>query len=156
MSTWPSGPLRHRVPCCTRLAAMVAPVPSGSRPSLRERNHERTRDEIAGHALDLFVARGFDAVTVDDIAASAGISRRTFFRYFETKEDALLPADASRLQRLEQALRERPPAEGDRKSTRGALLELAHDYENGSTEVQIGRASCRERVCQDVSSTVGA
>lgn len=113
---------------------MVAAVPPRSRPNLRERNHERTRDEIAGHALDLFVARGFDAVTVDDIAASAGISRRTFFRYFETKEDALLPADASRLQRLEQALRERPAAEGAFDAVRGAVLELAHDYETGSTE----------------------
>ena len=109
-------------------------VPSRSRPNLRERNHERTRDEIARHALALFVAHGFDAVTVDDIASTAGISRRTFFRYFDTKEDALLPADASRLQRLEQALRARPPAEGPFDAVRGAVLELARGYETGSEE----------------------
>lgn len=109
-------------------------MPSRSRPSLRERNHERTRDEIARQALSLFVAHGFDAVTVDDIAASAGISRRTFFRYFDTKEDALLPADASRLQRLEEALRARPAAEGAFDAVRGAVLELARDYETGSPE----------------------
>lgn len=109
-------------------------MPARSRPTLRERNHERTRDEIARHALALFVAHGFDAVTVDDIAASAGISRRTFFRYFDTKEDALLPADASRLQRLEQALRARPPAEGPFDAVRGAVLELARSYDTGSEE----------------------
>lgn len=109
-------------------------MPSQSRPSLRERNHQRTRDDIARHALALFVAHGFDDVTVDDIAASAGISRRTFFRYFDTKEDALLPADASRLQRLEQALRARPPAEAPFDAVRGAVLELARDYETDSTE----------------------
>jgi AcrR family transcriptional regulator len=103
-------------------------------PSLRERNHERTRAEIAHHALALFAAHGFDDVTVEDIAASAGISRRTFFRYFDTKDDALLPGDASRLQRLEEALRARPPTEGAFDAVRGAVLEFAQDYETGSHE----------------------
>ncbi|MDY7104675.1 MAG: TetR family transcriptional regulator [Actinomycetota bacterium] len=107
---------------------------SQPRPGLRERNHERTRAEIAEHALALFAAHGFDDVTVDDIAASAGISRRTFFRYFDTKDDALLPEDASRLRRLEQALRTRPPEEGAFDAVRGAVLELAQDYETSSEE----------------------
>jgi len=109
-------------------------VPSRSRPNLRERNHERTRDEIAQHALALFAAHGFDDVTVDEIAASAGISRRTFFRYFDTKDDALLPGDASRLQRLEEALQARPGAEGAFDAVRTAVLELAEDYETSSEE----------------------
>ena len=109
-------------------------MPSQPRPSLRERNHERTRAEIAEHALALFAVHGFDDVTVDDIAAAAGISRRTFFRYFDTKEDALLPGDASRLRRLEEALRARPPAEGAFDAVRGAVLELAQDYETSSEE----------------------
>lgn len=105
-----------------------------ARPSLRERNHERTRAEIAQHALALFAAHGFDDVTVDDIAASAGISPRTFFRYFDTKEDALLPWDAGQLQRLEEALRAQPPAEGAFDAVRGAVLELAQEYETNSEE----------------------
>lgn len=130
MPICPAVPQWHGVPPGTR----VTDVSTRPRPSLRERNHERTRAEIAHHALALFAAHGYDDVTVEDIAASAGISRRTFFRYFDTKDDALLPGDASRLQRLEEALRARPPAEGAFDAVRGAVLELAQDYETGSHE----------------------
>ena len=49
------------------------------------RRPSTTQDHIAGVALDLFVARGFDEVSVDDVAAAAGIARRTLFRYYPTK-----------------------------------------------------------------------
>ncbi len=58
-----------------------------SAPGLRERKRAQTRARIIDGALKLFVRRGFEAVTLDDIAAAAGISRRTFFHYFESKED---------------------------------------------------------------------
>ena len=58
-------------------------------PSRRARKKERTRRDIFTAAMRLFVARGFDAVTIDDICAAADVARGTFFLHFPTK-DALL------------------------------------------------------------------
>jgi len=55
----------------------------------RGRRPSTTRAHVAQVALDLFARQGFDATTVDQIAAAVGISRRTFFRYFESKSDAV-------------------------------------------------------------------
>jgi AcrR family transcriptional regulator len=54
------------------------------------RNKELTRVKLVRAAVRLFGERGFDNTTVDDLVATAGCSRRTFFRYFTTKEDVLL------------------------------------------------------------------
>lgn len=111
--------------------------PSRSVPSLRERNRQRTLDEIARVALRLFAAAGFDTVTVDDIAAAAGIGRRTFFRYFETKEDVLLPYDPGRLPELQEALEARPLDEPVFDSVRHAVLALAEGYEHGDEDLRL-------------------
>ncbi|MDF2823263.1 MAG: mftR 1, partial [Mycobacterium sp.] len=49
------------------------------------RKRSTTRDHIADIAIDLFCARGFDSVSVDDVAQAAGIARRTLFRYYPSK-----------------------------------------------------------------------
>jgi AcrR family transcriptional regulator len=58
---------------------------------LRERRRQQTRAEITDAALELFAEGSVAATTVDDIAAAAGVSSRTFFRYFASKEEAALP-----------------------------------------------------------------
>lgn len=57
---------------------------------LRARKKARTHDAISSAAISLFLARGFDQVSVNDIAAAAEVSKPTLFRYFETKEDLIL------------------------------------------------------------------
>jgi AcrR family transcriptional regulator len=58
-------------------------------PGLRERTRRAVRAEVARLGLALFVERGYERTTADDIAAAAGLSTRSFFRYFPTKEDVV-------------------------------------------------------------------
>ncbi|MDP8967693.1 MAG: TetR/AcrR family transcriptional regulator, partial [Actinomycetota bacterium] len=63
-----------------------------SRPDIRERTRRALRAEITTQALTLIAERGFDAVTVDQLASSVGVSRRTLFRLFATKEEIVVAA----------------------------------------------------------------
>jgi TetR/AcrR family transcriptional regulator, regulator of mycofactocin system len=81
-----------------------AEVARGRRPST-------TRAQIARVALGLFERNGFDETTVEDIAAAAGISRRTLFRYFESKRDIVWGEFAVELVRLREHLHEAPADE---------------------------------------------
>lgn len=56
---------------------------------LQSRKRQLVRDAIYDAAIDLFAQKGFDETTVEEIAEAAGISRRSFFRYFESKDDLL-------------------------------------------------------------------
>ncbi len=58
--------------------------------SLRERTRRAVRKEIGDVALALFASRGYEATTIDDIAAAVGMSQRSVFRYFATKEEMVL------------------------------------------------------------------
>ncbi|PRX50905.1 TetR family transcriptional regulator [Prauserella shujinwangii] len=75
----------------------------------------RLRGALTRAAIDLFLERGYDTTTVDDIAAAAGVGRRTFFRYFRSKEDAIFPNHDELLVDIERRLAdsddERDPVE---------------------------------------------
>ncbi|MEU8890092.1 TetR family transcriptional regulator [Streptomyces sp. NPDC048442] len=58
--------------------------------TLAQRKRQLVSDELAEAALQLLAQKGFDAVTVDEIVATAGVSKRTFFRYFASKEDVVV------------------------------------------------------------------
>lgn len=79
------------------------------------------RSELAQVAFDLFRREGFDNVTVNDLAAAAGVSRSTFLRYFGSKEDAVLGAVDIQGEQVVGALRARPADEGDWTALRRAL-----------------------------------
>ncbi|MFJ3921542.1 TetR family transcriptional regulator [Streptomyces sp. NPDC090022] len=77
-------------------------------PGLRESKKLRTRRHLAATALELFLERGFDAVSVADVAAAAEVSKPTLFRYFPTKEDLVLDRFADHQDEAARVVRERP------------------------------------------------
>jgi AcrR family transcriptional regulator len=78
---------------------------------LRERKKQATRTALHTAALELAVERGVEAVTAEDIAADAGVSARTFFNYFSTKEEAFVADDLERGRRFVQAVAGAPDDE---------------------------------------------
>lgn len=104
-------------------------------PGLRERNRARTHARIRREAQAAFAARGFDAVTVEEVAEAAEVSRSTLFRYFPTKEDLVLGGDAARLDALRDGFLDRPVGEPVLVSLRAALVALAAAYEGDREEL---------------------
>lgn len=78
---------------------------------LRERKKQRTRDALIDAALDLFLSQGYEATTIDQIAAEVDVSPRTFFRYFASKEDVALSLTADEQEVFLAELLSRPASE---------------------------------------------
>lgn len=109
-------------------------------PGLRERTRRAVHREIAQAAASLFLTQGFDATTVEQIAAAAGISRRSFFRYFATKEDVVLGDMVERGQVLHAALAARPAGEDPWESLAEAFRVLRESVgDPRPEEVALGR-----------------
>lgn len=96
---------------------------------LRERKKAETRDALASAALRLADELGPDRVTVDEIAAAAGVSPRTFFNYFATKEDAIVGSSESSAARIVQELAARPASEPPIDALRAAVHASADHLE---------------------------
>ncbi|HZX39244.1 MAG TPA: TetR family transcriptional regulator, partial [Streptomyces sp.] len=71
----------------------------------------KMRRELAAAAMELFATKGYEATTVDEIAATAGVARRTFFRHFRSKEEAIFPDHDDTLVRAEAVLNAAPAHE---------------------------------------------
>jgi AcrR family transcriptional regulator len=100
-------------------------------PGLRERKKQRTREHIVEQAMALFDKRGFEHVTIADIAAAADIAPRTFFSYFPSKEDVVFHDFHAYFAALEDQMDARPPGESTldvlRAFVEGILERMDHD-----------------------------
>jgi AcrR family transcriptional regulator len=101
---------------------------------LRGKSRETLRVEIAEVAFKVFAERGFDQVTATEVAAAAGISRASFFRYFESKEDAVFVAQEEMGVNVAEALRERPDGEDAWAALRRALDVAVATYQRDPDE----------------------
>lgn len=119
--------------------SMTASV-DGSRPAqgLRERKKAKTRAAIQRHALRLFREQGYDATTVEQIAAAAEVSPSTFFRYFPAKEDVVLYDDLDPI--LFAAFEAQPPELTPLQAMRGAMHEVFNRLPIEDTATQWERA----------------
>ncbi len=90
--------------------------------SLQERKQELVRGELASAAWDLFGKKGYESTTVAEIAAAAGVSRRTFFRYYASKEDVLTATSDDLAEAMLGAIAGRPRDEPPLVSIERALV----------------------------------
>jgi AcrR family transcriptional regulator len=103
---------------------------------LRERKRRETSERIIEKGLKLFVKNGYEATTLDAIAEAAGISRRTFFYYFKSKEDVLLAArDSGFREALRPALLDESPDQSPIAAVQKCLIKLASRYETRESVV---------------------
>jgi AcrR family transcriptional regulator len=126
-------------------SSSAAAAPEAPPLGLRERKKERVREQLLDAAVKLFSKKGFDATTIDDIVGAVEVSRRTFFRYFDTKED-VLPAWFDRhVDTLLAKLAARPADEDVMTSLRHVLDAMAELYESKlSSVLTIERVISRE------------
>jgi AcrR family transcriptional regulator len=104
---------------------------------LRERKKRLTRQQISDVATTLFVVRGFEHVTVSEIARIVGVSEKTVFNYFPSKESLVFDRADEGVERLAAALRERDAGESPTKAMLRALAEEPEELEDVPDEVQM-------------------
>jgi AcrR family transcriptional regulator len=108
----------------------------GGSSSLRARKKEATQQRLQEAALQLFSEKGFAAVSVDEIAHAADVSRSTFFRYFGSKEAVLFQDIDENGRVFLESLRKRPASETPWQAFHTSMLELAVQTETAQARVQ--------------------
>jgi AcrR family transcriptional regulator len=104
---------------------------------LRERKKRLTRQRISDVATTLFVVRGFEHVKVAEIAEIVGVSEKTVFNYFPTKESLVFDRADEGIERLSKALREREPGESPVRAMLDALSEDPEELEALPDEIHM-------------------
>lgn len=102
---------------------------------LRERKRRETLQRVAQTGLELFVVKGYEQTTLDDIAAAAGISRRTFFHYFKSKDEILLAWQGGLVESVRASVLEASTDQSPLDALCGALLKQASHYDTDTTLV---------------------
>ncbi|MEU8732910.1 helix-turn-helix domain-containing protein [Streptomyces tendae] len=103
---------------------------SERQPTLRERRRSETRRLVQAHAVRLFTDRGYDAVTVADVAEAAGVSAMTVYRHFPTKEDLVLIDQPAQL--IAEHVAASPAAQPLVRRVGSALIDAAADWTGGN------------------------
>ena len=107
------------------------PAPTTVAPGLRERKRQQTRERLTQAAMALFLERGFEATTLDDIAAAADISRRSFFHYFGSKEDVVFAWQEESTAALIAAVAARPADESMLAAAENAISAMVRQLKPG-------------------------
>lgn len=94
----------------------------------RQRRRVRTRRALVDSALQLFAERGFDGTRVEDITDAAGVSARTFFHYFASKEEVLYGDHPRNLEELAKGLAQRSSDEPILVSVREVMLDVVERF----------------------------
>jgi len=100
-----------------------------------ERKRRAIRGELSEVALRLLTDRGFDSLTIDEIAAAAGVSRRTFFRYFTSKEDVVFAFLDQWAVRLAADIVARPAEEDPVAAVQNSFRQLTAAYDDRALEL---------------------
>src|ERR1700730_6165533 len=132
----------------------------------RERKLQQTRSSLTHSALELFAERGFDAVTVVDIANRSDVDPSTFFRHFRSKESLLFTDMDNYVTTIRPLLDDRPPDEPLIESLRAVSLRLSdsYDYELENLRAELTESSAelraqvvihRESMAGDLAQLIG-
>ena len=100
----------------------------------------RSREAILDAALELFAEQGYDDTTTEQVAERAGVSPRTFFRYFPTKESVVFYRDFGLMRRFETELRARSAALSDFDAVCSTFVSLSLGFDELRERVQLYRA----------------